>query len=119
MMAAAAQSDDADLTGRFSCLGTIDLRVDCLRPGIGEAFRAPGFALWTGSRVAVSRMELRNDTGTLIAVGTGTYIVGRTPGRHGPGWAVGGSGRGFWPLAAAGSSNDDRGHLERRVLRCC
>ena len=51
--------------------------------------------------------------------GTGTYIVGRTPGRHGPGWAVGGSGRGFWPLAAAGSSNDDRGHLERRVLRCC
>jgi uncharacterized protein (TIGR00369 family) len=76
MMAAAAQSEDADLPGRFSRLGTIDLRVDYLRPGIGASFRASGIVLRTGSRVAVTRMELHNDTGTLIAVGTGTYIVG-------------------------------------------
>jgi uncharacterized protein (TIGR00369 family) len=75
-MMAAAQADDADLPERFSRLGTIDLRVDYLRPGVGEAFRASGFALRTGSRVAVTRMELHNEAETLIAVGTGTYIVG-------------------------------------------
>lgn len=76
MMAAAVQADDADLPDRFSRLGTIDLRVDYLRPGIGTSFRASGYALRTGSRVAVTRMELHNEAGTLIAVGTGTYIVG-------------------------------------------
>jgi acyl-coenzyme A thioesterase PaaI-like protein len=32
--------------------------------------------LRTGSRVAVTRKEFHNDEGTLIAAGTGTYIVG-------------------------------------------
>lgn len=57
-------------------IGTIDLRVDYLRSGIGNEFRATGFILRTGSRVAVTRMELHNEEQTLIAVGTGTYIVG-------------------------------------------
>lgn len=30
----------------------------------------------TGNKVAVTRMELNNDSGVLIAVGTGTYLVG-------------------------------------------
>ena len=30
----------------------------------------------TGNRVSVVRMELENDQKQLIAVGTGTYIVG-------------------------------------------
>jgi acyl-coenzyme A thioesterase PaaI-like protein len=30
----------------------------------------------TGRKVAVTRMELHNDEGVLVAVGTGTYIVG-------------------------------------------
>jgi len=60
---------------RFTRLGTIDLRVDYLRPGIGGEFHATGFVLRTGSRVAVTRMELTSGTGVLIAVGTGTYIV--------------------------------------------
>jgi acyl-coenzyme A thioesterase PaaI-like protein len=30
----------------------------------------------TGKKVAVTRMELHNDEDLLIAVGTGTYIVG-------------------------------------------
>ena len=76
MMASATQADDADLPARFSRLGTIDLRVDYLRPGVGESFRASGYALRTGSRVAVTRMELHNESETLIAVGTGTDIVG-------------------------------------------
>jgi uncharacterized protein (TIGR00369 family) len=60
---------------RFSRLGTIDLRVDYLRPGTGRYFVSKGFLLRTGRKVAVARMELENDAGRLIAVGTGTYIV--------------------------------------------
>jgi len=60
----------------FSKIGTIDMRIDYLRPGVGEWFDASASLLRTGSRVAVTRMEFHNDEGTLIAVGTGTYIVG-------------------------------------------
>ena len=61
---------------RFSRFGTIDLRVDYLRPGAGVRFRATGVPLRVGKRVAVTRMELVNEEQTLIAVGTGTYITG-------------------------------------------
>lgn len=60
----------------FERLGTIDLRVDYLRPGVGDWFEASATVLRTGKRVAVTRMELADDQGRLIAVGTGTYIVG-------------------------------------------
>jgi uncharacterized protein (TIGR00369 family) len=61
---------------RFSQLGTIDLRIDYLRPGLGRSFVATGYVQRVGNRVAVTRMELDNDEGSLIAVGTGTYMVG-------------------------------------------
>ncbi len=57
-------------------IGTIDLRVDYLKPGAGKYFRATGSLLRIGSAVCVTRMELRNDQEQLIAVGTGTYKVG-------------------------------------------
>lgn len=57
-------------------VGTIDLRVDYLRPGIGKKFYATGSIMRSGKKVAVTRMELHNDRDRLIAVGTGTYIVG-------------------------------------------
>ncbi len=60
----------------FSKVSTIDMRIDYLRPGVGEWFDASATVLRTGSRVAVTRMEFRNDEGTLVAVGTGTYMVG-------------------------------------------
>ncbi len=60
---------------RFSKLGTIDLRVDYLRPGCGEWFMASGYTLRTGRKVAVTRIELKNDQDELIAVGTGTYVI--------------------------------------------
>ena len=61
---------------RFSKIGTIDLRVDYLRPGKGQWFEATGYSLRTGNKVAVARMELHNDSGDLVAVGTGAYLVG-------------------------------------------
>jgi uncharacterized protein (TIGR00369 family) len=61
---------------RFAKIGTIDLRVDYLRPGKGKLFTASGSVLRTGNRVAVTRMELHNEEDLLIALGTGTYIIG-------------------------------------------
>jgi len=63
-----------DSMQRLRPTSTIDLRVDYLRPGAGERFVARGFTLRAGSRVAVTRMELHNEKGDLLAVGTGTYI---------------------------------------------
>ena len=60
---------------RFGRGSTIDLRVDFLRPGIGKWFVATAYALRTGNRVAVTRIELNNDQNDLIAVGTGSYFV--------------------------------------------
>lgn len=63
-----------DSIQRLRPTSTIDLRVDYLRPGAGERFVARGFTLRAGSRVAVTRMEMHNEKGDLLAVGTGTYI---------------------------------------------
>ena len=65
-----------EISDRFNKIGTIDIRVDYLRPGLGEYFIATGSTLRTGNKVSVSRMELHNDKKILIAVGTGTYLVG-------------------------------------------
>jgi len=61
---------------RLANVGTIDLRIDYLRPGIGEYFVASGTILRAGNKVAVARMELHNDEDKHIAVGTGAYLVG-------------------------------------------
>lgn len=60
---------------RFNNLGTIDLRIDYLRPGRGRWFLATAYILRIGSKVAVTRMELHDDNNNLIAVGTGAYTV--------------------------------------------
>ena len=59
----------------FGKLGTIDLRIDYLRPGLGKWFISTGYILRTGRKVAVTRVELHNDRGSLIAVGTGAYVI--------------------------------------------
>ncbi len=61
---------------RVSKIGSIDLRIDYLRPGKGKNFTATAVILRTGNKVAVTRMELLNEEQKLIAVGTGTYTVG-------------------------------------------
>jgi uncharacterized protein (TIGR00369 family) len=60
---------------RFGKLGTIDLRVDYLRPGLGRHFVSVGQVLRAGNKVAVTRIELTNDEHQLIAVGTGAYVI--------------------------------------------
>lgn len=60
---------------RFGKLGTIDLRIDYLRPGIGEHFELHAEVLRLGSRVATTRMEFRGADGKLLSTGAGAYIV--------------------------------------------
>jgi len=60
---------------RFGRLGTIDLRVDFLRPGIGRQFVATAEVTRLGGRVGSTQMRLVNDEGTLIATGAASYIV--------------------------------------------
>ncbi|MCP4599389.1 MAG: thioesterase family protein [Proteobacteria bacterium] len=69
-------SDPEEIKERFGKVGTIDLRVDYIRPGHGTEFRCTGSILRMGNKVAVTRMELKNEKDALIAVGTGTYMVG-------------------------------------------
>lgn len=61
---------------KVSRVGSINLRVDYLKPGKGKKFIATASILRMGKKVAVTRMELRNEKQTLIAVGTGTYTAG-------------------------------------------
>ena len=60
---------------RFANLGTIDLRIDYLRPGIGAQFDLHAQVLRLGSRVASTRMEFFGPDGTLLSTGSGAYIV--------------------------------------------
>lgn len=60
---------------RFSKLGTIDLRIDYLRPGIGERFELRAEVMRLGSRVASTRMEFLGMDGKLLSTGSAAYIV--------------------------------------------
>ncbi len=60
---------------RFGKLGTIDLRIDYLRPALGDRFVLRGEVLRLGSRVATTRMEFANAGGRLLATGSAAYIV--------------------------------------------
>jgi uncharacterized protein (TIGR00369 family) len=60
---------------RFSKLGTIDLRIDYLRPGIGDFFELRAEVMRLGSRVASTRMEFLGADGKLLSTGAGAYIV--------------------------------------------
>jgi uncharacterized protein (TIGR00369 family) len=60
---------------RFSKMGTIDLRVDFLRQGLGAHFTATAEPTRLGSRIGSTQMRLVNDEGTLIATGAAAYVV--------------------------------------------
>jgi uncharacterized protein (TIGR00369 family) len=73
------QMDELDpetLRQRLSKVGTVNLRVDYLRPGRGEEFIASARIIRSGNKVAVTSMEMHNSEGQHIAFGTGTYLIG-------------------------------------------
>jgi uncharacterized protein (TIGR00369 family) len=60
---------------RFSRMGTIDLRIDYLRPGLGQHFIATAEVTRLGGRIGSTQMRLVNDEGTLLATGAAAYVV--------------------------------------------
>ncbi len=60
---------------RFGRIGTIDLRIDFLRQGLGRHFIATAEVTRLGGRVGSVQMRLVNDEATLIATGAASYIV--------------------------------------------
>ncbi|BBT88545.1 MULTISPECIES: acyl-CoA thioesterase YigI [Enterobacterales] len=68
--------NEEELRQRLSRMGTIDLRVDYLRPGRGNRFTCTSSLLRAGNKVAVARVELHNEEQVYIASATATYMVG-------------------------------------------
>lgn len=60
---------------RFGKLGTIDLRIDYLRPAISDHFVVRAEVLRLGSRVGSTRMEFFGADGKLLSTGAGAYII--------------------------------------------
>lgn len=60
---------------RFAKLGTIDLRVDYLRPGTQGPFVMQARVLRLGSRVATTRSDFCDASGQILATATAAYIV--------------------------------------------
>ncbi|WP_289306666.1 hotdog domain-containing protein, partial [Escherichia coli] len=55
--------------------GTIDLRVDYLRPGRGERFTATSSLLRAGQKVYVARLELHHEAQHYLASYPRPYLV--------------------------------------------
>jgi uncharacterized protein (TIGR00369 family) len=70
-----ADENTAQVMHRFARMGTIDLRVDFLRPGVGEHFAASAEVTRLGGRIGSTQMRLVSDQGTLIATGSAAYVI--------------------------------------------
>jgi uncharacterized protein (TIGR00369 family) len=70
-----ADETAAQVLHRFIKMSTIDLRIDYLRPGIGEHFVATAEVTRLGGRIGSTQMRLLNDQGTLIATGAAAYVI--------------------------------------------
>ncbi len=60
---------------RFTRHSTIDMRIDFLRPGIGDEFVIHAEAVRVGARVGNARMEFRAADGKLLSTGAAAYLT--------------------------------------------
>lgn len=67
---------DLMLRQKLARMGTVDLKVDYLRPGEGKKFLVSASLLRAGNKLAVTRIELVNDQSKLLAAGSSTYLIG-------------------------------------------
>jgi len=70
--AAALSLPDLGMADR---LATIDMRVDYLRAARGRELVASAEVMRTGRRVIVVRVDVRDDGGTLVALGSAAFNV--------------------------------------------
>ena len=69
-----------DVTGDFAIgmmvgggVPTINLRIDYLKPAVGDALKATARVRRSGKTVAVVDIDVFDDKGGLVAIGRGTY----------------------------------------------
>jgi len=81
----------ADIAGDYAVITetapgvpTIDLRVDYLRPARRGDLTALGRTVRVGRTVCVADVEIRDSTGTLVAVGRACYAAPRPAGEETP-----------------------------------
>ena len=60
---------------RFGRIGTIDLRIDYLRPGTGRWFDADARVTRLGGRIGSVQTTLHADDGTLVATGSAAFVI--------------------------------------------
>lgn len=60
---------------RFGRMGTIDLRVDFLRQGIGSHFVGHAEVTRLGGRIGSTQMRLLDDQATLIATAAASFVI--------------------------------------------
>ena len=60
---------------RFGRMGTVDLRVDFLRPGLGQYCIGHAEVTRLGGRIGSTQMRMVNDAGTLIATAAASFVV--------------------------------------------
>jgi uncharacterized protein (TIGR00369 family) len=75
----------ADIVGDYAVITrtgvgvpTIDMRVDYLRPARRGDLAAVGRTVRVGKTVSVADVEIRDGTGTLVAIGRAVYASPRT-----------------------------------------
>jgi uncharacterized protein (TIGR00369 family) len=71
-----AHEPAAQLMQRFQRMGTIDLRIDYLHRGVGAWFEAGATVTRLGGRIGSVQMTLHADDGTLVATGSGAFVIG-------------------------------------------
>jgi len=60
---------------RFKALATIDIRIDYLRPGVGETFSAQANVVRLGRRIGTTYSVLKSSSDKTLATGSGSYMV--------------------------------------------
>lgn len=58
-------------------MGTIDMQVHFLERGRGSALIAEGRVVRAGGAVAIASVDVRDDGGALVAIGTATFRLGK------------------------------------------
>jgi len=61
--------------GKLTHVGTVDMRVDFLRPGKGKRFVCTGHVLRNGKTLGTTRTELVNEKGDVLATGNQVYRI--------------------------------------------
>jgi uncharacterized protein (TIGR00369 family) len=56
-------------------VATVEMQMRILEPAKRENLRAMGRVIRTGKRISVAEMEVRSESGRLVAIGSGTFSV--------------------------------------------